>query len=140
MNLVLDDAEEIHSKTKSRKQLGMSGCLCNLRGARHLVARAFHVVEVPNFKVPDFKVPNMGRVLSLKYEQTLARSRFLLFLELVVLLNVQENLPLPETNFCLSNVCNNVWTALQFFCSRGGWRGPVKLLPATSNAGGPEQF
>lgn len=30
MNLVLDDAEEIHSKTKSRKQLGMSACLCNL--------------------------------------------------------------------------------------------------------------
>lgn len=25
MNLVLDDAEEIHSKTKSRKQLGRSG-------------------------------------------------------------------------------------------------------------------
>lgn len=25
MNLVLDDAEEIHSKTKSRKQLGTSG-------------------------------------------------------------------------------------------------------------------
>lgn len=30
MNLVLDDAEEIHSKTKSRKQLGMSACLYNL--------------------------------------------------------------------------------------------------------------
>ncbi|NXR16367.1 RUXE protein, partial [Semnornis frantzii] len=27
MNLVLDDAEEIHSKTKSRKQLGMFVCL-----------------------------------------------------------------------------------------------------------------
>ncbi|XP_066843414.1 small nuclear ribonucleoprotein E-like isoform X1 [Anser cygnoides] len=30
MNLVLDDAEEIHSKTKSRKQLGVS-CVCATR-------------------------------------------------------------------------------------------------------------
>lgn len=76
----------------------------------------------------------------MKYsEQILARSRFLLFLELVVLLNVQENLPLPEAGFCRSNACNNVRTALHF-CSQGGWRGPVKLLSATSNAGGPEQL
>ncbi|KAM9595633.1 small nuclear ribonucleoprotein E-like [Morphnus guianensis] len=29
MNLVPDDAEEIHSKPKSRKELGMSVCPCN---------------------------------------------------------------------------------------------------------------
>ncbi|XP_066841412.1 uncharacterized protein [Anser cygnoides] len=35
MNLVLDDAEEIHSKTKSRKQLGVS-CVCATRATRGL--------------------------------------------------------------------------------------------------------
>ncbi|XP_040386278.1 small nuclear ribonucleoprotein E-like isoform X2 [Cygnus olor] len=35
MNLVLDDAEEIHSKTKSRKQLGVS-CVCATRVMRGL--------------------------------------------------------------------------------------------------------
>ncbi|OXB84489.1 UNVERIFIED_CONTAM: hypothetical protein H355_010916 [Colinus virginianus] len=34
MNLVLDDAEEIHSKTKSRKQLGTLSCLCSLNAVR----------------------------------------------------------------------------------------------------------
>ncbi|XP_040399484.1 uncharacterized protein LOC121063182 isoform X8 [Cygnus olor] len=35
MNLVLDDAGEIHSKTKSRKQLGVS-CVCATRVTRGL--------------------------------------------------------------------------------------------------------
>lgn len=92
MNLVLDDAEEIHSKTKSRKQLGMFVCLF----------QAECCLPQPSTQEHLKGHSTRGRVEFAG--QVLAEPSLLLF-QLLVLLDLQRNVVRDQLGF--SNVWND---------------------------------